>query len=144
MVESRAGNDDKNTAETLELNGLGERRLPLADVVRFLGNEGVGGEVVRRLVTATQLMESPDEQLPLIPRELITLAEASARYSIPHGTLNGWVQNGRLPVRDREPFAARGGGKVLVDAEDIEELIRNKPQPGRPRTRKQSPNDGRE
>ncbi len=133
MVEFKPKTSSNKSAVIPDLNGLGERRLPLADVVRFLGNEDVGGEVIRRLVTATELMDSPDEQLPLIPRDLITLAEASTRYKIPYGTLNRWVFNKQLEVRGRERFASRGGGKILVDAEDVAELQRNRPPTGRPR-----------
>lgn len=137
MVESKshaaAGSKGLPAGDLVDLNGLGDRRLQLADVVRFLGNEGVGEEVVRKLVTATQLMQSPDGQLPLIPRDLITLAEASGRFSISVGALRNWVTRGRLEIRGREQFRARGGGKILIDATDVENLIQNPPRPGRPR-----------
>ena len=137
MVESKshetAGANNPPADDQVNLNGLGERRLQLADVVRFLGNEGVGEEVVRKLVIATERMASPDEQLPLIQPDLITLAEASQEYDIPISRLKGWILNGRLERKGRERFSAPGGGKVLVDREAVKYLKLYPPANGRPK-----------
>ena len=111
---------------------LADRRLRLADVVRFLGNEGVDDGVARNLVTATQLMDSPDELLPLIEPVLITLEEAVQQFAVSIGRLNTWIAREHLQVKGRQPFPARGGGKVLVDQNDVQQLVDHPPKQGRP------------
>ena len=88
--------------------------------------------MVRRLVTATQLMESPDEQLPLIEPDLLTLVEASVAFELNVSRLKAWIYNGHLKEAGRQRYPARGGGKVLVDRADVEYLKANPPKNGRP------------
>jgi hypothetical protein len=51
--------------------------------------------------------------------KLLTLKEAAQIHDLPYGTLRTWHQSGRLPVKGREIFHTKGGGKILVDEKDV-------------------------
>ena len=84
---------------------------------------GVSEETISEVVQAT---------LPK-KEDLLTLQEAAETYRVPYGTLVGWINAGHLPVGGRMPFPAPGGGKVLVDKNDVAYLAENRPKNGRPR-----------
>lgn len=65
---------------------------------------------------------------------LATLKEMSIKYGMPYGTLLYWAQIGRLQIKGREPFSARGGGKLLVDELEVVKLKSHPPRRGRPPT----------
>ena len=83
---------------------------------------GVSEETISDVVEAAL----PKEQ------DLITLEEAAEQHGIPYGTLTRWIHVGHLNVIDRIRFPARGGGKVLVDNNDVMYLSRHRPKKGRP------------
>lgn len=66
----------------------------------------------------------------------ITIKEASEVFNVPEATIRGWIHRGHLaPVGRIKKCPARGGGKVLVDSAQVEELTVNPPLNGRPRKR---------
>ena len=103
-------------------NGNGAHLVPLDKVVEVLHSSGVAQELVSTVVAILE------------PRP-ITIEEASKEFLVPYGTLLRWLHIGHLKEEGRLKFAAPGGGKVLVDANAVEELAKNRPKNGRPRTR---------
>lgn len=65
----------------------------------------------------------------------ITVKEASEVFNVPEATIRGWIHRGYLARVGRIPYPARGGGKVLVDSAQVEQLTLNPPVNGRPRKR---------
>ena len=65
-----------------------------------------------------------------IPEGLITLGDASRKYSIPFHVLERRVQRGRLIPEGPRP--GRGGGRILVHEADIIAYIEHPPKTGRP------------
>jgi hypothetical protein len=64
---------------------------------------------------------------------LITIEEAHQITRRPHQTLHSWVRKGHLEEEGREPFRARGGGKILVSETRVRHLHENPPlRTGRP------------
>jgi transcriptional regulator with XRE-family HTH domain len=68
--------------------------------------------------------QAPPAGSGVINGHLMTLAEASQTSGIPVGTLRNYLHEGKLTARGREFASAPGGGKVLVDAEDVRSLPR--------------------
>jgi hypothetical protein len=73
--------------------------------------------------------ETLEKQVPpagsgVIKGHLMTLAEASQTSGIPVGTLRNYLHEGKLTARGREFAPAPGGGKVLVDAQEVGSLPR--------------------
>jgi hypothetical protein len=66
--------------------------------------------------------------------ELITLKEAVEAHGVPYETLRSWLRSGYLSVKGRETFGTHGGGKILVDNNDINRLKSKPPTRGRPPT----------
>ena len=92
-------------------------------VLDTLRHAGVSEGEVRAVATATA-------------QDLITLAEASERFGLPYSTLQHWLRVGRLRERGREGFHGPGGGKVLVDAEEVLYAKEHRRPRGRPRRRR--------
>jgi hypothetical protein len=55
--------------------------------------------------------------------KLITLVEAAKKYDLPYETIRTWYRSGRLPEKGREVFSTHGGGKILVDENEITRLM---------------------
>jgi hypothetical protein len=51
--------------------------------------------------------------------KLITLVEAAKKYDLSYGTVRTWYRSGRLPEKGREVFPTHGGGKILVDEQEV-------------------------
>ena len=66
------------------------------------------------------------------PEDLITLEQAASEYGVPYSTLGRWINVGHLEVKERIKYPAPGGGKVLVDRNDVAALSENRPKRGRP------------
>ena len=90
--------------------------------VRAMHRAGLAQETIDQVVVATVTK----------PEDLITLDQAVEDFGIPLGTLYRWMHVGHLREQGRERFPARGGGKVLVDRNDVAELAEHRPKPGRP------------
>ena len=127
MVESKPREDlrpestvDGRVDLAVMVKELMHQGLSQDKVLDTLRHAGVSEGEVRAVATATAL-------------DLITLAEASERFGLPYSTLRHWVRAGRLRERGRERFRGPGGGKVLVDAEEVP-YAKEHPRPGgRPR-----------
>jgi hypothetical protein len=51
--------------------------------------------------------------------KLITLVEAAKKHDLPYETIRTWYRSGRLPEKGREVFGTHGGGKILVDENEV-------------------------
>jgi hypothetical protein len=51
--------------------------------------------------------------------KLIALPDAAKKYDLPYGTVRTWYRSGRLPEKGREVFGTHGGGKILVEENDV-------------------------
>ncbi len=95
------------------------RTYILAEIEDRLRSDGFNAEEAERVVTTLE------------PKP-ITIQQASDEFGIPKGTLGRWIHIGHLTPVGRVKFPARGGGKVLVDRAQVEEMVRNPPRNGRP------------
>ncbi len=66
-------------------------------------------------------------------RNLISLRDAAEKYGLVLGTLQTWVKRGHLLIKGRERFHAPGGGKILVDEQNVAQLSEKPPKTWRPR-----------
>jgi hypothetical protein len=78
---------------------------------------------VRQLAHEAEILPEP---------KLITLQEAVETYGIPYETLRSRIRSGHLQVKGREIFHTHGGGKILVDEQDIFRSLSEPPARGRP------------
>jgi transcriptional regulator with XRE-family HTH domain len=67
--------------------------------------------------------------------KLLTLKEAVETHGVAYETLRSWYRSGHLPERGREVFSTHGGGKILVDEQDVIRLKSQPPARGRPSTK---------
>jgi hypothetical protein len=51
--------------------------------------------------------------------KLIALVEAAKKYDVAYETVRNWYRSGRLPEKGREIFPTHGGGKILVDEQEV-------------------------
>jgi hypothetical protein len=51
--------------------------------------------------------------------KLITLVEAAKKYDVAYETVRNWYRSGRLLEKGREVFPTHGGGKILVDEQEV-------------------------
>ncbi len=96
-----------------------ERLVRLTQVAQCLRDRGLPEEVIQDLVTATE-------------PNLITLEEASEKYTLRPDRIRMWIRRGHLEEGGRQRFHAPGGGKILVNEDDIAHLCANPPKDGRP------------
>jgi hypothetical protein len=54
---------------------------------------------------------------------LVSLPDAAKKHDLPYGTVRSWYQRGDLPEKGREVFGTRGGGKILVEENDVLRLM---------------------
>ena len=106
-----------NSKSRAQENGIADDRW-----TRAMRSAGVSEETITTVIEAIQ---------PKVD-DLVTLEEAQGQFPVSYGMLNSWVSRGHLTVRGRVRFPAPGGGKVLVDPNDVEYLIENPPKQGRP------------
>jgi hypothetical protein len=64
--------------------------------------------------------------------KLITLKEAVETHGVGYETLRSWYRSGHLLERGREVFGTHGGGKILVDEQDVTRLKSQPPRRGKP------------
>jgi len=79
----------------------------------------------------SQRLERLEQQSTESSERLMTLAEASEISGIRIGTLSNYLHEGKLTRRGRQRYPAPGGGKVLVDLDEVRSL--QKRPVGRPR-----------
>lgn len=99
------------------------RTYTLAEIEDRLRGDGFNEEEAKKVVTALEVKP-------------ITIEEAARQYGIPEGTIRRWLVKGHLHEIGRIRYSAPGGGKVLVDAEEVRELADNRPKLGRPKKRR--------
>ena len=68
-----------------------------------------------------------------LPPGLITIDDAALKYGQKVSTLHTRVERGHLTKKGRLRSPARGGGKVVIDEEELKILLANPPRVGRPR-----------
>jgi transcriptional regulator with XRE-family HTH domain len=91
-----------------------------------------GAQAIRRL---RQLQESQQQRKPeekVVEPKLITLKGAEETYGVPYETLRSWYRSGHLPLKGREVFHTHGGGKILVNEQDVIRLKNQPPARGKP------------
>ena len=104
----------------VDLNGRASERIPLGVLVQEMERAGAPPEVIEKVVVATE-------------PNLITLKHAAEKYGIALESLRNWLYRANITERARESFPARGGGKVLIDENElIAYLERRNPKGGRP------------
>jgi hypothetical protein len=54
---------------------------------------------------------------------LITLVDAAKKYDVPYWTVRAWYHRGHLSEKGREVFGTHGGGKILVDENEVIRLM---------------------
>jgi excisionase family DNA binding protein len=60
-----------------------------------------------------------------VPKDLLTITEAVAKFSLPESTIRLWIRNGRITKHKRR-------GSVLVNEADLQRELRfYKPRPSR-------------
>lgn len=98
-------------------------------------------DVALRILSEAKNIEEARENMVLATEpQPITLEQAAKIAGRSYRTIQIWVQTGLLLEVGREPFAARNGGKVLVDLRDVRYLAEHPPQPtGRPKRASQLP-----
>jgi excisionase family DNA binding protein len=103
-------------------------------MVRYRGNGRVFSlaEIEARLRGNGFSEEQVDQVVTTLGPKPITIEEASEEFDIPQGTLYSWLRRRHLVPLGRIRFPARGGGKVLIDRNQVEELLRDPPRTGRP------------
>lgn len=91
----------------------------MAEIEERLRSDGFNEEAAERVVTTRE------------PKP-ITIKEASEVFNVPEATIRGWIHRGHLASVGRIKYPAPGGGKVLVDSAQVEELTVSPPVNGRP------------
>jgi hypothetical protein len=64
--------------------------------------------------------------------KLIAMPEAAKKYDLPYTTVRSWYRRGYLPEKGREVFGTHGGGKILVEENDVIRLTNRRPPKGKP------------
>jgi hypothetical protein len=64
---------------------------------------------------------------------ITTLDYASSVTGIKLGTIYNYLNDGKLTARGRIFAPARGGGKVLIDLDELDSVLSNRKPGGRPR-----------
>jgi hypothetical protein len=98
---------------------------------------------VAQLQAEAQSQEKPPAGSGVIYERgrLTTVAEASRVTGIKLGTLYNHLNSGKLTERGRIIASAPGGGKVLIDLDELDSLPRR--QVGRPKQLPESPSSKR-
>jgi transposase-like protein len=55
--------------------------------------------------------------------KLIALPDAARKYDLPYETVRTWYQRGHLLEKGREVFGTHGGGKILVEEQEVIHLV---------------------
>jgi len=92
--------------------------------------------VLEILGRATTIEEARENMAIASEPQPVTLEEAAVLTEKSYRTMRRWVKTGDLKEIGRQPFACRGGGKLLVDLHEVRYLIVSPPRPG--------PKNGRE
>jgi hypothetical protein len=75
------------------------------------------------LVEPREVMKLKEKVGAAAEPKLISLPDAAKKHDLPYGTVRSWYQRGDLPEKGREVFGTRGGGKILVEENDVLRLM---------------------
>ena len=98
----------------------GDGLVPLDVLVKAMEEAGTPQEVIETVVLA-------------IEPKLITIEAAAEKFQMGVHTIHTYLKRGHLEEKGRQKFAAPGGGKILIDENELVALLEHPPKPGRPR-----------
>jgi transcriptional regulator with XRE-family HTH domain len=125
---ARPGGRSIPLVSQVEVAYLKDNRPPRGPIESFKKKMRIDIDRLRRSRRQTEIL--PDEELA--EQKLITLKEAVETHGVAYETLRSWYRSGHLPERGREVFPTHGGGKILVDEQDVVRLKSQPPRRGKP------------
>ena len=68
----------------------------------------------------------PDQVFDSVPEGFVTLPCAARQYSLNRQTVRNWVNRGHLRVYGRLKGSAQGGGFILLNEDELQQLLQKK------------------